>query len=145
MSHTPGTARAIYILYLVGLVLPIVSIVGVVMAYVNQGKSSPWLATHYRFQIQGQAGTSESPNPRYQPQVQIKLYEGVRLANLDRNGSNRNPKPPGLDDGFQRVGIPVKNIKLHRCVPVDGAKTAGCIADFRAAGHAHDPTPQMLQ
>lgn len=48
---SPGTARAVYILYLVGIVVPILSIVAVVMAYVNQGKSSPWLATHYRFQI----------------------------------------------------------------------------------------------
>jgi len=46
-----GPAKIIYILYLVGIVVPLVSIVGVVMAYVNKGEAPDWLQTHYRFQI----------------------------------------------------------------------------------------------
>jgi uncharacterized membrane protein len=50
-ADTSGTAKIIYILYLVGLVIPITALVGVIMAYVNQGEAPDWLKTHYRFQI----------------------------------------------------------------------------------------------
>ncbi len=46
-----GTANAIYILYLIGLVFGITALVGLVMAYVNRGDAPEWLKTHYRFQI----------------------------------------------------------------------------------------------
>ena len=45
-----GTAKVIYILYLIALVVPITAIVGVVMAYLNMDSAPPWLRTHYRFQ-----------------------------------------------------------------------------------------------
>jgi uncharacterized membrane protein len=46
-----GTAKTIYILYLVGLVVGVTTIVGVVMAYVNREGASEWVQTHYRMQI----------------------------------------------------------------------------------------------
>lgn len=46
-----GSARIIYVLYLVGLVLGITGIVGVIMAYVNKGDAPDWLKSHYQFQI----------------------------------------------------------------------------------------------
>lgn len=47
-----GNANLIYILYLVGLVVGITSIVGVVMAYMGKGDEAPdWLKSHYRNQI----------------------------------------------------------------------------------------------
>jgi uncharacterized membrane protein len=46
-----ATAKIIYILYLVALVVGVTSIVGVVMAYVNKGQAPAWVETHYRFQI----------------------------------------------------------------------------------------------
>jgi uncharacterized membrane protein len=50
ISNT-GMARAIYILYLVSLVLPLTSLIGVVLAYVYQDKQPGWLASHFRYQI----------------------------------------------------------------------------------------------
>jgi uncharacterized membrane protein len=52
--HNPaeaGTAKIVYILYLVGLVVGITTIVGVVMAYVNRSDAPEWVQTHYRMQI----------------------------------------------------------------------------------------------
>jgi uncharacterized membrane protein len=51
-SDKAGTVKVIYVLYLVGLVTGgLAGIVGVVMAYVNQGDGPEWLASHYEFQI----------------------------------------------------------------------------------------------
>ena len=50
-SAVSGTAKMIYILYLVALIFPITSVIGIVMAYVNQRGSGDWLDSHYRFQI----------------------------------------------------------------------------------------------
>lgn len=50
-SDSEGSARIIYVLYLVGLVLGITGIVGVIMAYVNKGDAPDWLKSHYQFQI----------------------------------------------------------------------------------------------
>jgi uncharacterized membrane protein len=44
-------ANIVYILYLVGLLVGVTSIVGVIMAYVNRGDAPDWVQTHYRFQI----------------------------------------------------------------------------------------------
>jgi uncharacterized membrane protein len=44
-------AKAVYILYLVSLVIGITGIVGLVMAYVNRADSPEWVQTHFRFQI----------------------------------------------------------------------------------------------
>jgi uncharacterized membrane protein len=46
-----STANVVYILYLVGLVVGVTTIVGVIMAYVNRGDAPEWAQTHYRFQI----------------------------------------------------------------------------------------------
>ena len=46
-----GSAKIIYILYLVGIVFGITGIVGVIMAYVNKSDSPEWLRSHYQFQI----------------------------------------------------------------------------------------------
>ncbi len=45
------TAKAVYILYLVSLVLGVTAIVGVILAYVNVGDAPEPLRSHYRFQI----------------------------------------------------------------------------------------------
>lgn len=49
----PGKAnlQAIYILYLVSLLTGITAIIGVVLAYMNRGKSPDWLETHYTWAI----------------------------------------------------------------------------------------------
>lgn len=46
-----STANVVYILYLVGLMVPFMPIVGLIMAYVNQRDAPEWVQTHYRFQI----------------------------------------------------------------------------------------------
>ena len=46
-----GTARIIYILYLVGVAFGITGLIGVIMAYANRSDAPEWLASHYRFQI----------------------------------------------------------------------------------------------
>lgn len=51
VSHDSGTARIIYILYLVSLVMGITALIGVVMAYIYRGDAVPWLREHYRWQI----------------------------------------------------------------------------------------------
>ncbi|HVO20516.1 MAG TPA: hypothetical protein VMU15_14750 [Anaeromyxobacter sp.] len=50
-SDNGSSAKIIYILYLVSLVIGVTAIVGLVMAYVNQGQGPAWVQTHYRFQI----------------------------------------------------------------------------------------------
>jgi uncharacterized membrane protein len=44
-------ANLVYILYLLGLVVGVTTIVGVIMAYVNRAEAPDWVQTHYRFQI----------------------------------------------------------------------------------------------
>ena len=46
-----GTAKLIYIFYLVSIIIGITAIVGLIMAYVNKDEGPDWLKTHYRFQI----------------------------------------------------------------------------------------------
>ena len=48
---TAGTAKIIYILYLVGIVIGITAIAGLIMAYVNRDGAPDWLKSHYQFQI----------------------------------------------------------------------------------------------
>ncbi len=50
-STSEGTAKIVYILYLVGIVFGITGIIGVVMAYVNKSDAPDWLKSHYQFQI----------------------------------------------------------------------------------------------
>lgn len=46
-----GTAKVVYILYLVGIIFGLTGIIGVVMAYINKREAPDWLQTHYQFQI----------------------------------------------------------------------------------------------
>ena len=50
-GSSAGTAKIIYILYLVNIVVPFTGLVGVIMAYMNQAAADDTLKTHYRFQI----------------------------------------------------------------------------------------------
>ena len=46
------TAKIIYILYLVGWIIPVISaIVGLIMAYMNRDGAPAWVQTHYELQI----------------------------------------------------------------------------------------------
>ena len=44
-------ATIVYILYLVGLIAGITTVVGVVIAYVNRADAPEWVQSHYQFQI----------------------------------------------------------------------------------------------
>jgi uncharacterized membrane protein len=43
--------KAIYILYAAGLVVGITALAGIVIAYMNRGKSEAWVETHYTWAI----------------------------------------------------------------------------------------------
>ena len=46
-------AKIIYVLYLVGWVIPIIPpIIGLIMAYINRADAPVWVQSHYQFQIQ---------------------------------------------------------------------------------------------
>jgi uncharacterized membrane protein len=45
------TAKAIYILLIIGTIIGLTGIIGLIMAYVYRNGSDDWLQTHYRFQI----------------------------------------------------------------------------------------------
>ena len=47
----PANVQVIYILYLAGLVVGITGLAGIIIAYMNRGKSEPWLETHYTWLI----------------------------------------------------------------------------------------------
>ncbi|WP_274427019.1 DUF4870 family protein [Chelativorans sp. YIM 93263] len=49
----PGQSniQVIYVLYLVSLVLGVTALVGIVLAYLNRGKSEEWIETHYTWAI----------------------------------------------------------------------------------------------
>lgn len=49
--NNSAMAKAIYILYLLSLILPLTGLVGVVLAYVYQGNGPHWLESHFRYQI----------------------------------------------------------------------------------------------
>ncbi len=44
-------ARIVYFLYLAGILIHLLGVIGVITAYVYRGDASPWLQTHYRYQI----------------------------------------------------------------------------------------------
>lgn len=46
-----STAKVIYVLYLIGIVVGITSLVGVILAYVKRDDAPVWVQSHYRFQI----------------------------------------------------------------------------------------------
>lgn len=47
----PTNVQVIYILYLAGLVIGVSGIVGIIIAYINRGKTGGWLESHYTFLI----------------------------------------------------------------------------------------------
>lgn len=52
LSGKEGTAKLVYILYLVGLLTGgLTIIIGAVIAYMNKNDADEWLQSHYRFQI----------------------------------------------------------------------------------------------
>jgi len=51
LTTTTGSAKIVYILYLVGIFFGITAIAGLIMAYINKDDAPEWLQTHYRFQI----------------------------------------------------------------------------------------------
>lgn len=50
-AQSDTSAKIIYVLYLLSLVVGVTSLVGVIMAYVNAGDAPEPLKSHYRFQI----------------------------------------------------------------------------------------------
>ena len=48
---TEGTAKIVYILYLIAIAFGITAIVGVVMAYIYRNDAPDWLQSHYQLQI----------------------------------------------------------------------------------------------
>ena len=46
-----GNAKVVYILYLGGIVIGLLPLIGVVVAYVSRNDSGGWVNDHYRFQI----------------------------------------------------------------------------------------------
>ena len=51
MDPGKSNLQAIYVLYLLGFIFAITTVIGVVMAYVNRGKAAPWLDSHYTWAI----------------------------------------------------------------------------------------------
>lgn len=50
-SGSESTAKIIYILYLVSILVGVTGIVGVVMAYIYKAEAPDWLQSHYQYQI----------------------------------------------------------------------------------------------
>ena len=50
-TEDAGSAKLVYILYLVSVIFGLTSIIGLVMAYINRGSAPAWLQSHYQFQI----------------------------------------------------------------------------------------------
>jgi uncharacterized membrane protein len=47
----PKNVALVYILYLVGFVVGLTTLIGLVFAYLNRGKVEGWINSHYTFQI----------------------------------------------------------------------------------------------
>ena len=43
--------QVVYFLYIAGMFIPVLVLVGLVIAYVNRGKAGGWVDTHYTWQI----------------------------------------------------------------------------------------------
>lgn len=46
-----GNAKVVYILYLGGILIGLLALIGVIIAYVSRNDSGGWVNDHYRFQI----------------------------------------------------------------------------------------------
>lgn len=51
MQPGANNVKLVYLLYLIGFVIGISSLVGIVFAYVNRGQSEDWIETHYTYLI----------------------------------------------------------------------------------------------
>jgi uncharacterized membrane protein len=51
LSTTAGTAKLIYILYLISLVFPPTAFIGVIIAYIKKADAPEWLESHYKYQF----------------------------------------------------------------------------------------------
>ena len=49
----PGktNVQIVYFLYIAGMFIPVLPLVGVIMAYINRGKAGGWVDTHYTYLI----------------------------------------------------------------------------------------------
>ncbi len=49
----PGktNVQIVYFLYIAGMFIPILPLVGLIMAYINRGKAGGWVDTHYTYAI----------------------------------------------------------------------------------------------
>ncbi len=50
-SSIVGSAKIVYILYIVAVFIGLAGIIGVIIAYVNRDDAPEWLKSHYQFQI----------------------------------------------------------------------------------------------
>ena len=50
-KNLTGTTKLIYILMLVGTLLPMTAVIALIMAYIYQDDAPDWMQTHYRFLI----------------------------------------------------------------------------------------------
>lgn len=50
-AQASGNAKIIYILYLANILVPLVGLVGLIMAYIYKGDAPEWEKKHYQFQI----------------------------------------------------------------------------------------------
>lgn len=50
-NNTVGSAKLVYVLYLIGILIWVGSLIGVIVAYINRSEAPEWLQTHYQFQI----------------------------------------------------------------------------------------------
>lgn len=50
-NDTSSMAKLVYFLFVASIFVGLTGLVGVIIAYINKTESSPWLQTHYQFQI----------------------------------------------------------------------------------------------
>jgi uncharacterized membrane protein len=50
-QSSQSTAKIVYLLMMVNIIIQFLGIIGVIIAYVNRGDAPEWLKSHYQFQI----------------------------------------------------------------------------------------------
>lgn len=50
-NESTSTPQIIYLLLVANIVIPLIGLIGVIMAYVNKDGAPEWLQSHYQFQI----------------------------------------------------------------------------------------------
>jgi len=53
MDDTQKISKVIYVLYLIGVIFPVTTLVGIVFAYIYRDDAQDYLISHFRYQIQG--------------------------------------------------------------------------------------------